>query len=210
MAELAWSGQSGGYRATGVPGEWVKMAGSRLAPSGLARPDGCHLDLTVTSSEPRHPERAAEPRVEGSGEWRGPALRARGPPPAPRASLSCVVAKRMYVYFLASDAGYLYIGVTSDLVRRVAEHRAGIRSGSASRFHASRLVYWEPWDGPRLAISREKQLKRWSRGKKELLIAAANPQRADLAEAGVPIAPPYGFRWARNSVSTRPFGARST
>jgi putative endonuclease len=110
------------------------------------------------------------------------------------------MAKPMYIYFLASEAGYLYIGVTSDLVRRVAEHRAGIRSGVASRYRANRLVYWEPWDGPRAAIAREKQLKRWSRGKKNLLVAAANPERVELADCGNISVPPFGFRWARQRV----------
>ncbi len=116
----------------------------------------------------------------------------------------------MYVYFLASDFGYLHIGVTSDLVRRVAEHRAGVRSGVALRYRATRLVYWEPWGGPRLAIAREKQLKRWSRGKKELLVAAANPDRVELAEGGNVTVPPFGFRWSRQWVSTRRSAARST
>jgi putative endonuclease len=120
------------------------------------------------------------------------------------------MAKPMYVYFLASNGGYLYIGVTSDLLRRVAEHRAGVRSGVASRYGATRLVYWEPWNGPRLAIAREKQLKRWSRAKKELLIAAANPDRIELGQGGDVIVPPFGFRWARDRVSTRRSAARST
>jgi putative endonuclease len=69
-----------------------------------------------------------------------------------------------YVYILASRiGGTLYIGVTGDLVRRVYEHREKVVKGFTERYGVSRLVYFEPFGDVRVAIQREKQLKRWTR-----------------------------------------------
>ena len=65
-----------------------------------------------------------------------------------------------WVYILASrDNGTLYVGMTNDVVRRVAEHRAGVAEGFTKRYDVKRLVYFEPFDDPLSAIQREKNLK---------------------------------------------------
>ena len=88
--------------------------------------------------------------------------------------------RRLYVYILASKSGVLYVGVTNDVRRRVAEHRTA-RFGFTAAYRVHRLVYFESIEGPRTAIAREKQLKRWTRGRKLALIRSANPKWADLA-----------------------------
>jgi putative endonuclease len=90
--------------------------------------------------------------------------------------------RQPFVYVLASRfRGTLYIGVTSDLMRRIWEHRSGIRSGFPSRYSVYRLVYVEQFDDMDAAIGREKQLKRWHRLWKINLIEADNPHWDDLA-----------------------------
>jgi putative endonuclease len=76
----------------------------------------------------------------------------------------------------------LYTGVTSDLARRMAEHRAGVHPSSFTRrFNVDRLVYFETTADIKAAIAREKQIKGWKRAKKVALIDAANPDWFDLA-----------------------------
>ena len=87
------------------------------------------------------------------------------------------------VYLLASQRnGTLYLGVTSDLVGRVRQHRQGATPGFATRYGVHRLVWFE--EHPRIvdAIAREKQLKKWRRAWKLELIEAANPGWVDLYE----------------------------
>ena len=76
----------------------------------------------------------------------------------------------------------LYIGVTNDIVRRVNEHRYKTGDGFAEKYNVYKLVYMEQTVSVEDAIRREKQLKRWSRQKKEALIAALNPQWNDLMQ----------------------------
>ena len=76
----------------------------------------------------------------------------------------------------------LYIGVTNDLERRGSEHFLGFGSVFARRYNAHKLIYFEAYPDPTSAIAREKQLKRWSRTKKEALIARANPDWNDLID----------------------------
>ncbi len=87
-----------------------------------------------------------------------------------------------WVYILASRTGTLYTGVTSDLTRRVLEHRSGIRSGFASKYGCDRLVYYEESGDIAVAIAREKAIKGWTRAKKIALIEAKNPDWNDLAK----------------------------
>jgi putative endonuclease len=86
-----------------------------------------------------------------------------------------------HVYILASRSGTLYIGVTSDLRRRMFEHKAGALPGFTTKYRVTRLVYVEQTSDVRVAIAREKQLKRWPRWRKERLIEAENPGWGDLA-----------------------------
>ena len=87
-----------------------------------------------------------------------------------------------FAYILASRfRGTLYTGVTSDLMRRIWEHRSGIRSRFPGRYCVYRLVWWEAFGDIELAILREKQIKRWHRPWKVNLIEATNPHWDDLA-----------------------------
>lgn len=74
----------------------------------------------------------------------------------------------------------LYIGVTSNLAKRIGEHREKLISGFSDRYNLYKLVYYEFYDSMEEAILREKQLKRWSRKKKELLIDKQNQEWKDL------------------------------
>ena len=86
-----------------------------------------------------------------------------------------------YVYLLASDRnGTLYIGVTSDLVRRVYEHKNKVKPGFTRRYDVGRLVWFEIYDDPTNAILREKEIKKWRRAWKLRLIEQSNPQWVDL------------------------------
>src|SRR3954463_528002 len=90
-------------------------------------------------------------------------------------------ARSYYVYILASHiGGTLYIGVTSELIRRVAEHRAKISDSFTKRYGATRLVYFEVFEQVEQAIHREKRLKKWPRDWKISLIEKDNPDWIDL------------------------------
>ena len=87
--------------------------------------------------------------------------------------------RAMFVYILTNkNKSVLYIGVTNDLYRRVAEHKAdaeGSKKSFCGRYNCYYLVYYEEFQRPLEAIAREKELKKWRREKKELLIASDNP-----------------------------------
>ena len=88
-----------------------------------------------------------------------------------------------FVYILASKPrGTLYIGVTSNLVRRVWEHRESVADGFTKRYGIKRLVYFEEHGTMPLAIQREKVLKHWVRQWKIDLITGMNPNWDDLWE----------------------------
>ncbi len=86
-----------------------------------------------------------------------------------------------YTYILASQRnGTLYIGVTSDLVKRVWEHKNDLVEGFTSRYGVHSLVYFEQQRDVEAAIRREKRLKEWQRQWKIDLIETDNPQWRDL------------------------------
>ncbi len=89
--------------------------------------------------------------------------------------------KSGYVYIMASGRnGTLYIGVTSDLVKRAYEHREGLVEGFTKRYGCKTLVWFEAHDRIDEAIPREKQMKEWRRGWKLRAIEADNPNWDDL------------------------------
>jgi len=90
--------------------------------------------------------------------------------------------RTVFVYILASRSRTLYIGVTNDIVRRLAQHRAST-TGFVARYGCVRLVLVETATDARSAIAREKQVKNWRRAKKIALIEAMNPAWDDLSEA---------------------------
>ncbi|SNT04336.1 putative endonuclease [Sphingomonas laterariae] len=77
--------------------------------------------------------------------------------------------------------GTLYIGVTSDLLCRIVQHREGVFEGFTKRYGIKMLVYWEYAGSMEAAILREKQIKRWRRDWKRNLIERNNPSWNDLA-----------------------------
>jgi predicted GIY-YIG superfamily endonuclease len=95
--------------------------------------------------------------------------------------LSSEGVKRPFVYIMASRRnGTLYVGVTSDLARRIAEHRDGAIAGFTKRYGCKLLVWMEPYDRMDEAITREKQIKAGSRKDKLALIERENPRWSDL------------------------------
>ena len=87
-----------------------------------------------------------------------------------------------YVYIMSNASGTLYTGVTSDLRRRVSEHKSKRTGGFTARYNVAKLVYFEATTGIRAALEREKEIKGWRREKKVRLIEASNPSWKDLAE----------------------------
>ena len=91
--------------------------------------------------------------------------------------------KTFYVYILASARnGTLYIGVTSNLPKRVWEHKEGIVEGFTKKYGINQLVWFELHQDAMAAITREKQLKKWERAWKINLIQKQNPLWRDLSE----------------------------
>jgi putative endonuclease len=90
--------------------------------------------------------------------------------------------RRYFVYILASRKhGTIYIGVTRDILRRTHEHKQKIVPGFTKQHAVDKLVYFEIFDDPTSAITREKQLKGWKRDWKIPLIETHNPEWSDLA-----------------------------
>ncbi len=86
-----------------------------------------------------------------------------------------------YVYFMTNRPnGVLYVGVTSDLIRRVYEHRCGFVDGFTRRYGLKRLVYFERYEDIRDAIQREHNIKHWPRAWKVRRIMIDNPDWNDL------------------------------
>lgn len=88
-----------------------------------------------------------------------------------------------FIYILSNwDDSVLYIGVTNNLERRLYEHRNGLADGFTKKYNVHKLVYFEHTNDIYSALSREKQLKKWRREKKNLLVASMNPTWKDLSE----------------------------
>ena len=86
-----------------------------------------------------------------------------------------------YVYIITNESNStLYIGFTNDIIRRITEHKLKIIKGFSSRYNLNKLVYFEQTTDVVSAISREKQLKTFSREKKDNLIKSINPKWCDL------------------------------
>ena len=92
------------------------------------------------------------------------------------------IVKQYYVYMMTNRRRTLYAGVTSNLERRVGEHKRRLRRGFTSSYNIRSLVYYEAWADIRAAIAREKQIKGWRRAKKVALIELVNPTWRDLSE----------------------------
>ena len=92
--------------------------------------------------------------------------------------------KQPCVYLLASQRnGTLYVGVTSNLVQRIWQHKEGLAEGFTKKYEVHKLVYFEHTEDITSAIYREKQLKNWHRDWKINLIESKNPEWVDLYPA---------------------------
>jgi len=85
-------------------------------------------------------------------------------------------------HIMASRSHTLYVGVTGNLRQRVFEHKWKEHDGFTARYNCDRLVWFERFSDPNLAIQREKELKGWIRAKKIALIQSANPTWIDLSK----------------------------
>jgi putative endonuclease len=89
---------------------------------------------------------------------------------------------KYYVYFLANwNNKVLYVGVTSDLQKRIYEHRNKLANGFTQKYNINKLVYFEKTRDVITAIAREKEIKKWRREKKNQLINRNNPYWNDLS-----------------------------
>ena len=92
--------------------------------------------------------------------------------------------KKGFIYMMSNKQdGVLYVGVTSDIVKRVYEHKNGFVDGFTKQYNLKNLVYYEVYNDIEEAIKREKQLKNWHREWKIELVNKQNPQWEDLYES---------------------------
>ncbi|MCX7803547.1 MAG: GIY-YIG nuclease family protein, partial [Meiothermus ruber] len=90
--------------------------------------------------------------------------------------------KTYWVYILASHKRVLYVGMTSNIAKRMYEHRHKLTGGFTARYNVNQLVYYEQTNQVEEAIRREKQIKGWRREKKLELIRTFNPSWRDFSE----------------------------
>ncbi len=124
---------------------------------------------TAKTFSPCHPERSSAFAREGATQSKDLYFYMRD-------------RKTYAIYILASRSLNFYIGVTSNLHRRVWQHKNHSFSGFTAQYKIDRLVYYESFDDVGKAILREKQLKGWIRAKKIVLIKSQNPTWLDLSE----------------------------
>ena len=83
----------------------------------------------------------------------------------------------------------MYVGVTNNLERRMYEHKAKVVPGFTQKYNVNKLVYFEETPDVRVAIAREKEVKKWRREKKNNLVVAVNPEWKDLSDGWFEISP---------------------
>jgi len=93
-----------------------------------------------------------------------------------------VFTKNYYIYLLTNwNNKVIYVGVTNDLNRRIYEHKNKLISGFTKRYKLNKLVYFEETCDINAAITREKEIKKWRREKKDKLVNQINPNWHDLS-----------------------------
>ncbi|UCE33537.1 MAG: GIY-YIG nuclease family protein [Deltaproteobacteria bacterium] len=93
------------------------------------------------------------------------------------------MSRQYYVYIMTNKYNtVLYTGITNNLKRRIYEHKEKLVAGFTNKYNLTKLVYYEVFDDPETAISREKQIKAGSRQKKTQLIDSMNKEWRDLYE----------------------------
>ncbi|WP_111309488.1 GIY-YIG nuclease family protein [Confluentibacter sediminis] len=91
--------------------------------------------------------------------------------------------KKSFVYFMTNKNNtVIYVGVTSDLLKRVYQHKTKAYKGFTDRYNCNKLIYFEEFDDINKAIAREKQIKGGNRKRKEDLINFVNPEWKDLSD----------------------------
>ena len=89
--------------------------------------------------------------------------------------------KDFCVYIMSNFSRTLYVGVTSNLKERVYQHKKKLWPGFTTKYNVTKLMFWESWPDAISAIRREKEIKGWTRKRKESLIEFRNPEWDDLA-----------------------------
>lgn len=93
------------------------------------------------------------------------------------------LSRTYYVYLLTNwNNKVMYVGVTSNLARRLYEHKQKLMVGFTEKYNVNKLVYFEETNDVRAALEREKEIKKWRREKKNRLVETANPEWKDLSE----------------------------
>ena len=91
--------------------------------------------------------------------------------------------KNYYVYLLTSwNNKVMYVGMTNNLERRVYEHKNKLVNGFTKKYNINKLVYFEETSDVNAALSREKEIKKWRREKKDSLVLSSNPKWKDLSD----------------------------
>jgi len=94
-----------------------------------------------------------------------------------------MLERSYYVYLLTNwNNKVMYVGVTNDLARRVYEHKSKVVPGFTEKYNVGKLVYFEETSDVQAALTREKEIKKWRREKKDALVTDANPEWRDLSE----------------------------
>ena len=97
---------------------------------------------------------------------------------------------RYFVYLLTNwNNKVMYVGVTNNLERRIYEHKNKMVQGFTEKYNVSKLVYFEETNDVASAISREKEIKKWRREKKDALAITVNPEWKDLSDGWFKISP---------------------
>ncbi len=89
--------------------------------------------------------------------------------------------RQYFIYIMTNGVGTLYVGMTNDLMLRILQHKDQLVEGFSKKNSITMLVYYEATNDIVAAISREKQLKRWSNSQKVALVESMNPQWSDLS-----------------------------
>ena len=91
--------------------------------------------------------------------------------------------KAYYVYLLTNwNNKVMYVGITNDLERRIYEHKEKVVKGFTEKYNVNKLVYYEQTSDITAALNREKEIKKWRREKKNILVVNTNPLWRDLSE----------------------------
>lgn len=92
------------------------------------------------------------------------------------------MAHTYYVYLLTNwNNNVMYVGMTSNLERRMYEHKTKLVEGFTAKYNINKLVYYEETQEVQTAIMREKEIKKWRREKKDILVKSENPEWKDLS-----------------------------